>query len=320
MIAAMIGHDAQVAAFKTAFAGARPHHAWLLTGPQGLGKALFAERAAIWLLAGRPAGVDFDAGTGSAAASLVAAGSHPDFRRLVRTEDDKGKLRAVIRIDEVRALQPLFRQTPSIADWRIVIVDSADEMNVQSSNALLKSLEEPPPQTLFFLISHMPGRLLPTIRSRCRALRFARLAEAQVAALLEAAAPDLDADDRAALVALADGAPGRALRFAEAGVAALVEQLGALAAAAPAAAPAMAQALARSLAAKTSLARYEAFLELAPALLARAARRQSGAALVRTLADWEAATSLAGSAVALSLDPQAVAFDIASKVAALARG
>jgi DNA polymerase-3 subunit delta' len=315
----MIGHDSQVAAFKTAFAGARPHHAWLLTGPQGLGKSLFAEGAAIWLLAGQPAGSDFDAAIGSSAASLVAAGSHPDFRRLVRTEDDKGKLRAVIRVDEVRALQPLFRQTPSIADWRVIIVDSADEMNPQAANALLKSLEEPPPQTLFFLISHMPGRLLPTIRSRCRTLRFARLADAEVAALLETAAPDLDEDDRATLVRLAAGAPGRALRFAETGVAALVEQLDELASASPAAAPAMAQALARSLAAKASTARYEAFLELAPAMLAQAARGQSGAALARTLADWEAASSLAGSAQPLSLDPQSVAFDIAGKVAALGR-
>lgn len=316
----MIGHDSQVAALKAAFAASRPHHAWLLTGPQGLGKALFAEQAAIWLLAGQPSGTDFDAGRDSAAASLVAAGSHPDFRRLVRTVDDKGKLRSVIRVDEVRDLQPLFRQTPSIADWRIVIVDSADEMNPQSANALLKNLEEPPERTLFFLISHMPGRLLPTIRSRCRTLRFARLTDAEVAALLDAAAPELDDDDRATLVRLAEGAPGRALRFAEMGAAALVEALDDLAAAPAAAAPAMAQALARSLAAKANSSRYEAFLELAPAMLARAARSRSGPALARTLADWEAATSLAGSAVALSLDPQAVAFDIAGRVAALAQG
>lgn len=316
----MIGHDEQVGAFKAAFAGSRPHHAWLLTGPQGLGKALFAETAAIWLLAGRPAGVDFAAAADSAAASLVAAGSHPDFRRLVRTEDDKGKLRAAIRVDEVRALQPLFRQTPSIADWRVVIVDSADEMNVQSANALLKNLEEPPQQTLFLLVSHMPGRLLPTIRSRCRTLRFNRLGDAEVARVLEAAAPDLDDDDRATLVRIAEGAPGRALRFAAGGIAALEEQLAELALTPATAAPARAQALARSLAGKGNSQRYEAFLELAPAIIAAAARQRSGPALARALADWEAASNLAGGAVALSLDPQAVVFDIAGKVAALARG
>lgn len=315
----MIGHDSQTAALQAAFASERPHHAWLLTGPQGLGKALFAERAAIWLLAGRPTGEGFSGAEDSAAASLIAAGSHPDFRRLVRTEDDKGKLRAAIRVDEVRALQPLFRQTPSIADWRVVIVDSADEMNPQSANALLKNLEEPPQQTLFFLVSHMPGRLLPTIRSRCRTLRFSRLPDATVDSLLERAAPDLDEDDRAILVRLAAGAPGRALRFAEAGVAALAETLADLAETAPAAASAKAIALARTLAGKTNGARYAAFLELAPAMIADAARNRRGPALAQALADWEAASTLAASAVPLSLDPQAVAFDIAGKVAALAR-
>lgn len=306
----MIGHDTQVAALQAAFSGSRPHHAWLLTGPEGLGKAMFAKQAAIWLLAGKPAGEGFDAAVQSPAASLVAAGSHPDFRRLVRTEDDKGKLRSVIRVDEVRALQPLFRQTPSIADWRVVIVDSADEMNPQSANALLKNLEEPPEQTLFFLISHTPGRLLPTIRSRCRTLRFGRLADAEIDRLLQSAAADLDDDDRAILVRIAGGAPGRALRFAETGIAALADQLDDLATTPRAAAPAKALALARSLAGKANTPRYEAFLELAPAMLARAARNRSGARLARTLADWEAASSLAGGAIALSLDPQAVVLSL----------
>jgi DNA polymerase-3 subunit delta' len=226
-------------------------------------------------------------------------------------------LRSVIRIDEVRALQPLFRQTPSIADWRVVIVDSADEMNTQSANALLKNLEEPPQQTLFFLISHTPGRLLPTIRSRCRTLRFGRLTDDEVDKVL-GAAPGLDDDDRATLVRIAEGAPGRALRFAESGIAALEEQLADLAVTPPAAAPGKAMALARSLAGKANTPRYEAFLELAPAMIARAARDRRGAALARALADWEAASKLAGGAVALSLDPQSVAFDLAGKVAALA--
>ena len=314
----MIGHDDQIAAFKAAFAGDRPHHGWLLTGPQGLGKALFAEQAAIWLLAGKPEGEGFDGGIGSSAASLVAAGSHPDFRKLVRTVDDKGKLRSVIRVDDVRAMQPLFRQTPSIADWRVVIVDSADEMNVYSSNALLKNLEEPPEQTLFFLISHMPGRLLPTIRSRCRTLRFNRLTDPAVAAILETAAPELDDDDRAVLVRIAQGAPGRALRFAESGIAALVEQLDDLAVTLPAAAPAKAKALARTLSGKANTARYEIFLELAPAVIARAAGSRQGPALAQALTLWEEATALSSGAVALSLDQGQVAFDLAIKVAALA--
>jgi DNA polymerase-3 subunit delta' len=224
----------------------------------------------------------------------------------------------VIRVDEVRALQPLFRQTPSIADWRVVVVDSADEMNPQSANALLKNLEEPPPQTLFFLVSHAPGRLLPTIRSRCRTLRFRRLDDAQVDAALATAVPDLDGDDRAALVRIAEGAPGRALRFAESGIAGMEAALAALAVAPAAEAAAQSLALARSLAGKANAARYEAFLDLVPALIAREARQRRGPALARALTAWEAATGLAASAVPLALDPQAVAFDLAGQVASLA--
>jgi DNA polymerase-3 subunit delta' len=161
---------------------------------------------------------------------------------------------------------------------------------------------------------------LPTIRSRCRTLRFSRLADDRVGAILEATAPALDDADRAVLVRLAAGAPGRALRFADAGVAALAEALDDLAIASPATAPAKALALARSLAGKANGARYEAFLELAPAMIAAAAQTRRGPALARALADWEAAIDLAAGAVALSLDPQSVAFDLAGKVAALARG
>jgi DNA polymerase-3 subunit delta' len=316
----VIGHNEAIATFKAAFSGPRPHHAWLLAGPPGLGKAVFAEAAAVWLLAGRPDGQGFEGAQGSAAAALIEAGSHPDFRRLERAVDEKtGKRKAAIAVDDIRALQGLLNQTPSLADWRVVIIDSADEMNRNSANALLKNLEEPAPQTLFLVISHTPGRLLPTIRSRCRALRFQRLSDTEVETILRAAAPDLDDDDVAMLIRLAEGAPGRALRFAEAGIAALAEDLDDLAVTPPEAAPAKALAMARSLAGKAGTARYEAFLELAPAMLARAARTRHGPALARTLADWEAATELAGSAIPLSLDPQAVAFDLAGKVAALGR-
>ncbi len=324
----MIGHDAAVTAFKAAFAAERPHHAWLLTGQQGLGKALFAHRAAIWVLAGRPEVAGFAVDPENPAARLVAAGSHLDYKVVERLESPTtGKLRGEIVIDQivrrpnsgVVPLSDLLRSTPALADYRVVIVDAADDMNRSVANALLKNLEEPGPGTLFLLISHSPGKLLPTIRSRCRTLRFARLDDGEVDAVLAAELPELDPAARAALVRLADGAPGRALRFAEAGIGELEASLADLAATTPAAAPGKALALARSLAGKANAARYEAFLELAPAMLATAARVRTGPALARTLADWEAATALAGSAVALSLDPQSVAFDLAGKVAGLAR-
>ncbi len=312
---ALIGHQAQVAAFKAVFAQGRPHHGWLLTGPPGLGKALFAEEAAIWLLAGQPPGPGFNAAAESPAASLVAAGSHPDMRRLERVEDDKGKLRSVIRVDEVRALLPLFRQTPSLAEWRVVIVDAADDMNPNAANVLLKSLEEPPPRTLFLLISHMPGRLLPTIRSRCRTLRFTALDDADVATVL-AGAGVADAA-QPALLALAQGCPGRALALANADLAGMNAELQALRGLAQGPATAAALALSRSMGGKAGAERYTALLASVPALLAGIARQSQNAARARALAEWDAAAKLAGEAVALQLPAEQVAFRLAMAVASL---
>lgn len=316
----MIGHEEAIAAFKDAFTGARPHHAWLLVGPQGLGKALFAQEAAAWLLDGCPEGRGFTGAIGSTAANLMADAAHPDFRRLERTRNDKGNLSAFIRIDEVRALQSLLHQRPAYGGWRVVLVDAADELNVQAANALLKSLEEPLERTVFLMVCHRPSRLLPTIRSRCCTLRFRMLDDGDVRAVLRAEVPDLDDDDRDLAVRIAAGCPGRAVRLAEPGIASLEAELAELARTPPAAAPARAQALARSVAGKGNVARYEALLERAPAFIAEAAHRRSGPALARALADWEAAAKLAGEAQPLSLEPGQVAFDLACRVAALAEG
>ncbi|WP_439533380.1 DNA polymerase III subunit delta' [Polymorphobacter sp.] len=314
---ALIGHADAVDQFKAAFTSGRPHHGWLVAGPPGIGKASFAEAAAIWLLAGSPEGPGFSGADDSPASHLVAASSHPDFRRLVRTVDDKGKLRTVIRVDEVRALQSVLGQTPSLAPWRVVIVDSAEEMNPNAANALLKNLEEPPQKTLFLLISHAPGRLLPTLRSRCRLLRLHPLADAEMNRFLDAHADELPEEDRAVLLRLADGSPGAALRFAEPGLAELDASIARLTTLPPADAHAAALALARSLTGKTASARYAAFLERVPAVLAAAARQQQGARLARTIDDWQAANRLAASAGPLTLDPHMVAFDLATRLARL---
>lgn len=310
----LIGHAGQAAAFQAAARSGKLHHAWLLAGPQGVGKARFAHEAAVWMLAGRPPGplaVDPD----DSAARLVAAGSHMDFGRLERSEDSTGKLRANIRVDEVRALQPVLRGTPALGEWRVILVDSIDDMNRNAANAFLKNLEEPPPATLFLCVSHAPARLLPTIRSRCRTLRFQSLGDDEVAAVLAAERPGLKPEALAALVRAARGAPGRALRFADADIGGLEAALGRLASGAGVA---EAAALARTLAARGAAARYEAFLELAPGFIAAAAAARRGPALARALALWENASALAASAVPLALEPQAVSFELASLVAGLA--
>ncbi len=318
----LVGHAEPGAAFRAAFIGGAMHHAWLLTGPPGIGKAAFADAAATWVLAraaGPPVqGNSFEVPADHPMAALRAAGSHPDFRRLERATDDKGKLRTVIRVDDVRALGPLFQRTPFMSAWRVVIVDALDEMNRAAANAFLKSLEEPPPGTLFLALSHSPGRLLPTIRSRCRTLRFQPLSDAQVARVVAAQRPELDSDEVAALVAVAEGAPGRALGLADAGIAGLTADLDALAVAAKAEAPARALTLAKSLAGKAAGARYAAFLDLAPAYLARAAKARMGPRSARALGLWERGNDLASGAEALSLDPQSVAFELAMLVAGLA--
>lgn len=323
----LIGHDEQIAAFKAAFAEGRPHHAWLLTGPQGLGKALFAEAAAIWVLAGRPEVAGFDVPADTPAARFVRAGSHLDFKRITRTESPTtGKMRAEIVMGQIvrrpdstdTPLSDMLQSRPALGDWRVIIIDAADDMNRSVANALLKSLEEPGAGTLFLLISHAPGRLLPTIRSRCRTLRFARLADAEVGRILDAEADDLSDEDRDTLIRLAAGAPGRALKSLDAGVASLERELLALASTPADIAPHQALALARGLAGKAAAPRYEAFLDLAPALIARLAADAAGPSRLRAIAAWEETSKLAATAQPLSLDPQQVAFAIAGRIAGLA--
>ncbi len=318
----LVGHLEQQQAFLGAFGSRRAHHAWLLAGPPGIGKAAFARAVAQYVLAsaaGPAAGVDPDrlaVDPEHRVARLLASGSHPDFRLLERVPNDKGILNAQILIGQIRSFQGVFQNKPSYSDWRVVIIDSVDEVREGAANALLKTLEEPPPNTLLLLVSHAPGQLLPTIRSRCRTLRFKPLPEADVSDILSAILPGQSADERAALAKLAEGSPGRALQFAGLDVAGLDAALDGVAGSRS---TALALDLARSLASKTAKPRYEAFLTLAPAYLAKAARQRHGASLAHTISLWERANSLARDALPLSLDPQAVAFELATLVGELRR-
>ena len=199
--------ESQVAAFEDALARGRLHHAWLLTGPEGVGKAGFAWRAAARLLGAR----SFDPPDDDPALRLMTAGSHPDFLMLER-EEEKGALRRVISVDQARRLPEFFSKAPAIGRHRVAIIDAADDLNPNGANALLKTLEEPSARGVILLVSHAPGRLLPTIRSRCRRLAFAPWPEAAIAEVLRAHGQD------PALAAMAEGSPGRALALAQQGV------------------------------------------------------------------------------------------------------
>ncbi len=316
------GHDAAVAAFRAGLDAGRLHHAWLIAGPEGIGKALFADKAALRVLAGASGlPVDtpgLDVPDDHPAARLAAAGSHPDLMRLERLAKEGGtELARSIGVEQVRGLQRLFATTASMSPWRAVVIDSVDDLERNGANAVLKNLEEPPASTVFLLVSHSPARLLPTIRSRCRLLRLSPLDDDAMTSALEAALPDAEPEEIRALARVGEGAPGRAIAWRGLDVGALDRAMEALVREGD---PVNARraALAQSLAPKSAQPRYEAFLARAPSRIAAAARERSGNALAEAIRLWERASALAGSATHLSLDPQSTVFELAGMLAALA--
>ena len=316
------GNAAAQAAFAAALASGSLHHAWLLAGPEGIGKASFALAAATRMLADASGGSalapGLDVPETHPARALIAAGSHPDLRvlRRLQKDADKPELARSITIAQARSLQPMFATTPSLGPRRVVIIDAIDDLERGGANALLKNLEEPPSGTIFLLVSHAPGRLLPTIRSRCRLLRFEALDAMDAGAVLQDALPETDQDEIAALVRVGEGSPGRALRYAGLDVASLDARIAEIAGDGD---PGNARRvkLAKALSGKAAQLRYEAFLERAPAFIARAACARQGTALATALDAHVAARDLAGAATGLSLDPQATVFEMAGLVARL---
>jgi len=222
--AELVGHAAAEAAFLGAYNAKRLPHAWLLIGPAGIGKASFAFRAARFLLAQPDSrGLFGDSAPATALAipaehpvfRLVASGAHPDLLVVERAWDEKRKrLRSEIVVDDARAVAAFLHLTPSQGAWRVVIVDGADEMNRNAANALLKVLEEPPKRAILLLTCESPGRLLPTIRSRCRMLHMNVLEQDAVLAAIRRLMPDLEPADTMALAQLAGGSIGRAVTLA----------------------------------------------------------------------------------------------------------
>ncbi len=275
----LIGQDAAERNFLAAHASGRLHHAWLLTGPRGVGKATLAWRIARFLLAEPPAD-DGLFGAPEPPVSLDIAPDHPVARRLLALseprlklirrawDEKKDVLKTVITVEEARELKTFFQLSATDGGRRVVILDAADEMNSQAANAVLKILEEPPADATILIVAHQPSRLLPTIRSRCRELRLAPLGPADMAeALAQAGA---DTDNPARLAELAAGSVGEAIRLAN------LEGLDLYAALTALFRPRLdrpsAIKLSEGLAGRANEPRYDLILRLIDLFLARAAR------------------------------------------------
>ena len=197
------GHCAQRLELKKVVLSGRVHHGWIFEGPRGVGKFRLARSFAELLLA-----------QGQASERSHGGDAHPDLRIIQRPIDDKGKQKAEIPVELIRKdVVDFFSLRPAMGGWRVAIIDSIGELNRFSANALLKTLEEPPPQSAIILISHGDRAVLPTLRSRCRKLRFDRLDTGDALLVLKAAGLS-EAQARAA-EALAPGQPGRAILFAD---------------------------------------------------------------------------------------------------------
>ena len=318
----IFGHSEAVEQFRKAWDSRSLHHAWLLAGPRGVGKAHFAKAAATRILA-QAAGPNFDvAGLETPEdhpiAKLIAAGSHPDMRWLERLEKERGEgLARDITIKQVRELGEFMGMTSALSPWRVAVIDSMDEMNKEASNALLKMLEEPPPNTVFFLVSHAPGRLLPTIRSRCRRLQFHPLADDAIASVLGEQLPDANSGERQRLATMADGSAGRALAFASLELGPLEEEARRILRQGDAD-NSRRSALASQLARKAAADRYAAFLDLLPSLVAKEARTLTEPQRERALEAYQKVRELTAIAPRLSLDPAATVFQLGGILASVA--
>ena len=346
----LFGHEAAEKVLVDAHASGRLPHAWLISGPAGIGKATLAFRFARYLFNNPPGGDDPAGGLFAAedipatnAESLfvdpslpvfhrVAAGGHADLFTLERTVNDNGKLSAQIRVDDVRAAIHFAHMTPSENGFKVIIVDGAEVMNRSSENAFLKVLEEPPPDTIILIVSHTPGQLLPTTRSRCRSLALKPLPTEIVARLLARHAGGLSEADAAEIARLSDGSIGRALMLAAGDGLSVYREMVAILASLPALDGTAVQTLAKKLARPGADHTYRSGIELFRWWLSRivlaasrgvegdrllndderaiAARAASTAILPVWLGRLDEAESLIRSADALNLDKKQVVLSL----------
>lgn len=321
-MASLIGHDDAEKAFVEAWQAGRLHHGWLLAGPQGMGKAAFAARVARFLAthgrSGNGEAVTLDDPGDAQAARLVAAGNHPEILHLARLPKDKNKeLARNITIDQVRGVIRRLHLSLSLGHWRVVIIDAVDDLETDGANALLKTLEEPPAQTLFLLISHSPGRLLPTIRSRCRMVRFQPVDRDVMMAWLHDKRSMLEMGEVRAIVAASGGVPGKALALIDSDVGAMEKRLRAIATSGD---PdnRLREALAKDVGGSGNRARLELVIDIVPGLIAQLARERPIAEIAPALTGWDRIQRTVRDAVRGSYDGAMVGFEIGNCLAELA--
>lgn len=325
----LVGHEAAAATLEAAARSGRLHHAWLLAGPPGIGKATLAYRFARWLLAGlpppEPGQAPLHLPPGHPAFRRVAAAAHADMITLEPNTGDKGR-KEVLRVDDARDAIRFLAHTAAEGRWRVVVIDQAERADrPEVQNILLKTLEEPPARTVLLLATHQPDRLLPTIRSRCRRLDLFPLETAALDRLLARALPEMPEGERAALAAIAEGSPGQALALAEGEGLAMQAEVDRALAALPALEGRAVQAIAEAVAGRgRELDAFLTFMALLRRALAAAVRQAARGGqppapawvAARPLADWAEAWErlgrLAGETERLNLDRrQAVATGLA---------
>ena len=342
----VIGHDDAQRMLAEGVRAGRLHHGWLVTGLEGIGKATLGYALARHLLA-RPdereaAAQSLAVPEGSVAQRQVAALSHPDLLVLRRPWDSKAKRHTTtIPVDEVRRLRMFLGHTAEAASWRVVLVDTADDLNLAAANAVLKSLEEPPPRTVFILISSEPGRLLATIRSRCRTLALSPLAPPDLKAAVGQAMTASEngtppaPSDWPGLIELSRGSVRRALEVSSSGGLKLYERVHAIFAGMPKIDWTSVHALSDDLAGAAAEQKFEAFFEFWMDLLSRLIRAQATGegsvkdiALARVLigngqlpafaSAWSDIAMAKAETMALNLDRKALIMDIVARLSVAA--
>jgi len=352
----LLGHAKAEQSVLDAFNSGRLAHAWLISGPKGIGKATLAWRMAKFLLT-QPS----DEGPGLFGESLpsvppeslvvdpendnvqrIERGGHGGLMLVERTLNQKtGKMRKDIVVDDVRKLISFYSQTSAEGGWRVAIVDAADEMNSNAANALLKVLEEPPEKSILILLAHAPGRLLPTITSRCRSLKMKSLADSDVRAIVADRYPGMGDEEANTLAKLAAGAPGRAVELAANDGVGLYRQMGGLIRDLPRLNVPALHALAVQLGSVKADSQYRLFLQIYDAWLERLIRQASTglaeedtmqgeseqiariSALSRVdrwLELWEKMNRLVARADSVNLDRKQVIVSLFTSLAAVSRG